>query len=88
MRSLASTCPGTGERSYVSPDIPYAPTQKFSSTPKVTVSLAGMDMTGGLPRLRLGVQHVQAEEFNIRVTTFEDTTFNEVWVTWAAHDGS
>lgn len=83
---------GTGERTYLSPDLPYAPPwsgagQPFSSPPTVIVSLAGMDVTGGLPNVRLSVENVQVEEFNIRVTA-TGTTLTEVWVTWMAHDGA
>ncbi len=84
---------GTGERSYLSPDIAYAPPwmgpgQPFSSPPNVVVSLAGLEITGSLSRVRLSVENVQAEEFNIRVNTWDDSTFDGVWVTWVAHDGA
>ncbi|HEX6475457.1 MAG TPA: H-type lectin domain-containing protein [Candidatus Limnocylindria bacterium] len=83
---------GTGDRSYVSPDIPYSPPWSggtpFASQPTVVVSLAGIYGTGGLTRVRLAVENVQVEEFNIRVSVAEDTTLNDVLVTWIATDGA
>jgi hypothetical protein len=62
--------------------------QPFNSPPAMVVSLAGIDVTGGLSRVRIGVETVQSEEFNIRVSTSQDTTLNSVWVTWFADDGA
>ena len=87
---------GTGPRTYLSPDIQYVPASglgtigagsPFASPPIVVLSLAGVDATGGLPRVSLSVENVQAEEFNIRVNVFEDCTVNTLSVTWVAHDG-
>jgi H-type lectin domain len=82
---------GTGARSYVSPDIQFVPPwggagSPFGSPPNVVVSLAGIEATGGLARVSLSVENVQAEEFNIRVNVSEDCTLNKLWVTWVAYD--
>ena len=83
---------GTTGGTYLSPDIPYLPwagaSQPFTSPPTVVVSLAGIAETGGVSDVRLSVENVQAEEFNIRVTTGAGCTLNELWVTWVAHDGA
>ena len=80
---------GTGPRSYVSPDIQFVPVgavSPFTSPPAVVVSLAGIEATGGLARVRVSAENVQAEEFNIRVEVFEDCTLNALWATWVAYD--
>jgi hypothetical protein len=82
---------GTGTRSYVSPDIPLvtqwgAAHVPFGGPPVVVLSLAGMEATGGLTRVRVQPENVQAEEFNIRVYVFDDCTLNWLWVTWLAYD--
>ncbi len=82
---------GTGPRSYVSPDISYVSlgaVPPFTSPPVVSVSLAGVEATGGLTRVRVSAENVQAEEFNIRVDVSGDCTLDAVHVTWLAHDAS
>jgi hypothetical protein len=78
-----------GERTWLSPDIGFGP---FSQPPNVIVSLAGINPaanSSGPLRVRLSVENVQAEEFNIRVTLADETTLlNDVLVAWVAHDGA
>lgn len=80
--------PGPTERSWLSPDIAFA--TPFSQPPRVVVSLAGVNANNasGPLRVRLGVENVQPEEFNIRVTVMEDTLLLDALVTWVAHDGA
>ena len=75
----------------MSPDIPFVPlwsgaASPFTSPPNVVVSLAGIEATGGLARVSLSVENVQAEEFNIRVNVSDNCTLNRLWVTWFAYD--
>jgi hypothetical protein len=77
-----------GERTWLSPDIPFS-AGAFSQPPNVVVSLAGVDLatnTSGPLRVRVGVENVQSEEFNIRVTVMDGTLLTYVLVTWVAHD--
>jgi hypothetical protein len=77
-----------GERTWLSPDIPFSPGGPFSQPPNVVVSLAGVDATNtsGPLRVRVDVENVQTEEFNIRVTVMDDTLLTYLLVTWVAHD--
>jgi H-type lectin domain len=79
---------GTGPRSYMTPDIPFAPwgSAPFSSPPNVVVSLTGIQATSGVTQIGLFVQNVQIEEFNIRVDVSADCTLDSLWVTWIAYD--
>ncbi|MGH3457348.1 H-type lectin domain-containing protein [Aeromicrobium sp.] len=71
----------------MSPDIQFGG-QPFANPPNVEVSLAGIEAAAGVSRVRLSMQNVQVEEFNIRVTTTDDTALNWVSVAWVAHDGA
>jgi len=78
---------GSGDRSYRTPDIAFP--QPFQQTPVVVLSLAGIDAGNQFNiRVRLAAEDVQADEFNIRVSTWADTVIHAVWVTWVAHDGA
>ncbi len=82
---------GTGPRTYVTPDIQFVPPwggapSPFTGPPNVVLSLAGIQATGGVTRIGLLAQNVQAEEFNIRVDVSADCTLDELWVTWIAYD--
>jgi hypothetical protein len=78
---------GQGQRTFKTWDIQFP--QPFTQTPTVRVSLAGIDADGQFnTRLQLTTEDVQADEFNIRVTTWDDSIVYAVWVSWIAHDQS
>ena len=75
---------GVGNRIYTSPDIAFP--EPFPNTPQMVAALAGMEGIQGTGRITIELENIQAEEFNIRVTTWDDTLLNSVMVTWIAHD--
>ena len=82
---------GSGPRSYTSPDIPFVPPwggagSPFANPPTVVLSVAGIEVTGGLTRFDMRPVNVQAEECNIIVNAYLDCTISWLWVTWLAHD--
>jgi hypothetical protein len=59
----------------------------FTGYPKVVLSLAGIDADHQSNlRLQLDAEDVQQEEFNIRVSTWDDSLIYNVWVNWLAYD--
>ena len=76
---------GSGERSFISTDVPFDP--PFASPPKVALALGGVD-SGHDRNLRiiLTPHDVDVREFNIRINTWGDTMIFQVWVTWIAFD--
>jgi hypothetical protein len=76
---------GTGDRTFLSPDIGFQP--PFGSPPKVLVALAGIDAEHAA-NLRVIIEAVEIEndEFNIRVNTWADTSIHSVQVAFIAHD--
>ncbi len=76
---------GTGFRSFTSPDIAFQP--PFSSPPVLVLALSGLDSEQST-NLRVALQpsDVEADEFNIIVSTWDDTILHGVAITWIAHD--
>jgi hypothetical protein len=76
---------GAGDRSFVSPDIPFDP--PFGTPPHVAVAISGVDAAQSA-NLRLFVEtsDVEAGEFNIVVSTWDDTLVFGVRITWIAYD--
>ncbi len=63
------------------------PASAAARIPRLEVDhVAGIEATGGLARVFVRVQNVQAEEFNIYVEVSDNCTLNWVWVTWVATD--
>ena len=76
---------GTGERWLEPPDVKFE--TPFSTVPSVALALAGVDadQTTNL-RLNLEVYDIAADEFSVRISTWDDSRVFAVWVTWMAHD--
>jgi len=76
---------GTGVRSFSTPDIAFQP--PFSAPPVIALALSGLDCEHST-NLRVALQpsDVENEEFNIIITTWDDTILHGVTVTWIAHD--
>jgi len=75
----------TGERRFRSPDIAFGP--PFGTPPKVALALAGVDAEHATNlRLMLDAEDVEPGEFNIVVSTWEDSLVYNVLVTWIASD--
>jgi len=76
---------GTGVRSFLTPDIAFQP--PFSAPPTLVLALSGIDSEHGA-NLRVALQpsDVEAEEFNIIISTWDDTVLYGVTVIWIAHD--
>lgn len=74
---------GTGPRSFRSPDIKFQP--PFSGTPQILLALSGID-SEHTTNLRLTVRpdDVEPDEFNIMVSTWDDSIIYSVMVTWLA----
>ena len=78
---------GSGDRTYRSPDIRFDP--PFADPPIVLVSLAGVDADAQFNlRIHINAEVVQAEEFNIRVSTWADTLLYSAGVAWVAYDAT
>jgi hypothetical protein len=77
--------PGAQPKQFVSSDVKFDP--PFSSAPTVVLALAGLDADHTTNvRVFLEAFDVEADEFNIRVQSWDDTMIHGVWVTWIAHD--
>ena len=76
---------GSGFRQFRSPDIKFNP--PFTTPPTVALALSGIDgdRTTNL-RVQLEASDVEADEFNVIVTTWDDSLVHQVWVTWIAYD--
>jgi hypothetical protein len=76
---------GTGERTFLSPDIKFH--TLFSTPPNIMLALSGIDSehTTNL-RVTVTPYDVEADEFNIMIKTWGDTLIYSVLVTWIAHD--
>lgn len=76
---------GSGERWLEPPDVKFE--TPFSTAPRVALALAGVDadQTTNL-RLSLEAYDVAADEFSVRISTWDDTLVFAVWVTWIAHE--
>ncbi len=76
---------GTGARTFSTPDIPFQPL--FNAPPVIALALSGIDCehTTNL-RVALHPSDVEKEEFNIMISTWDDTILHGVTVTWIAHD--
>jgi hypothetical protein len=76
---------GAGERWLEAPDVPFE--TPFSSAPKVALALTGVD-ADQTTNLRLNIEafDIEAHEFSVRISTWDDTLVYAVWVTWIAHD--
>ena len=78
---------GQGQRTYKTPDLAFNP--PFPQTPVVRVSLAGIDSDSQFnTRVQVTAEDVQTDEFNIRVTTWDNSIIHAVWVSWIAYDGT
>ena len=76
---------GTGDRSFRPADIAFDP--PFDTTPKVVLSLAGVDNDAGANlRVALEAYDIEPGEFSLRIFTWADTRLYSVAVTWLAHD--
>jgi hypothetical protein len=76
---------GTGVRSFSSPDIAFQP--PFPAPPTLVLALSGLDSEHSVNlRVTLQPYDVEAEEFNIIISTWDDTILHGVTVTWIAHD--
>ena len=72
-------------RSFLSPDVAFRP--PFASPPVVVLALSGVDADAQFNlRLRLSVEDVETEEFNIRIHTWGDSLIYGALVTWVAYD--
>jgi hypothetical protein len=76
---------GTGPRSFRSPDIKFQ--LPFNGTPQILLALSGID-SEHTTNLRLTVRpdDVEPDEFNIIVSTWDDSIIHSVMVTWLAFD--
>ncbi len=76
---------GGAPRTSRSLDIPFK--VPFELPPRIIVALAVIDAEHQFNlRVTVSAEEVQAEEFNIRVTTFGDSLIYSVLVSWIAHD--
>lgn len=76
---------GTGERIFLSPDIKFS--LPFSAPPHVVLALNSLDSDHATNlRVVLEPYDVEADEFNIKIRTWDDTVLSSVSVTWIAHD--
>lgn len=76
---------GTGERTFTGPDIKFQP--PFSAPPSVVLALCGIDSDHATNlRLTLRTSDVEPDEFNIMVSTWDDSLVYSVLVTWIAID--
>jgi H-type lectin domain len=87
---LASQMPGwqlntgSGFRTFISPDIKFTPS--FNTTPQVAVALSGIITQAGILQAAVATSDVEADEFNILIQVWGDTSLTEVAVTWIAYD--
>lgn len=59
----------------------------FATAPKVALALAGVDADRATNlRLSIKAYDVEADEFSIRISTWDDTLVYAVWVAWIAHE--
>lgn len=73
----------SGLRSYASPDIPFVPA--FPDPPIMVAAVTGINIIQGPPQIDIELENIQAEEFNIRVRTGDETQLADVVVTWIAY---
>jgi hypothetical protein len=76
---------GSGMRRWHSPDIKFQP--PFTNPPTIALALSGIEgeQTTSL-RVHLDTLDVEADEFNIVISTWDDSVVRQVWVTWIAYD--
>ena len=75
---------GSGFRTFLSPDIKFAPS--FNTTPQVVVAFSGIIAQSNNLQLAVATSDVEADEFNILIQVWDVTLLTEVSVTWIAHD--
>lgn len=76
---------GSGPRKFKTQDIPFSP--PFATKPRVLLALAGLDADAQFnTRVTLKVEDVEPEEFNVVVSTWDDTLIYGVRVSWLAYD--
>jgi hypothetical protein len=74
---------GTGPRRFQSPDIRFH--EAFTTPPTVVVAIASLDTEHQAnTRVVVYTADVEADEFNIRIQTWDDSLVYQVWVTWIA----
>jgi hypothetical protein len=75
---------GSGGRAFHSPDIKFNP--PFNTPPKIALAISGIEGTQTALRVNLETTDVEADEFNIVISTWNDSLIEQVIVTWIAYD--